>query len=264
MTTRIAALVLILMAPRQGVDPPDPNGEPAAGRRSLGFRVFRNMDRPITGAWDLVIPEWASRRVELREVEPGKPGALVGVDAASGEPLMRLNARKAGIGYDGELAKVLAACGLDTVSITEFLPLGDAIVLRFESRPTNVPCSPIDSGAAGKHFVVSTRGGPVRLRDFSEISSARSRETYSIGGERQVETSYEIPFGSVSLEHGTEVRFLQRVKAPLDNSYWFEVEALLAPEAGVEPPKGYLAAESLRVVGSLTLRRIRTEPEPGS
>ncbi len=258
-------LILMLTAP-QAASTPDPNAPPAkeAPRRAVGFKVFNNMDRPITGLWDLEIPDLPARRIEIRELQPGLPGALVGGEPGGGEPLLRIEAKKEGIGYEGELKNVLGSCGLDSVPVTEFLPLGDSIVLRFEASPTNVACPPMDSGRAGRFFAVSPRGGPVRLRDFSEISSSRVKETYSIGGDRpNIETTYEIPLGAVSVEPGSELKFLQRVKAPLDSSYWFEVEALISPGAGVQPPRGYVSADSLRFVGSLSLKRVKQETPAG-
>ncbi|HEY3174767.1 MAG TPA: hypothetical protein VGK94_03305 [Candidatus Polarisedimenticolia bacterium] len=256
-------VLLALLCPNE-VQTPDPNtagapqsGKPAA-RRPVDMRVFNNISEPLTGLWDLEIPDLPSRKIEMKVPEAGPPNSLVGVDLSSREEILRLTRRKQGLGYEGQLLRVLAPCGVDTLVISEFLPLGEAAVIRFETRPTSMPCPSIDGGRAGRFFAVSRGGGPVRLRDFGEISSSGVRETYSIGGDRpNVERAYEIPLGSVSVDDGVELRFIQRVKAPLDGAYWFQVEAVLAAGSQAEAPRGYLAADQIRFLGSLTLKRAR-------
>ncbi|HET9481176.1 MAG TPA: hypothetical protein VFP98_05415, partial [Candidatus Polarisedimenticolia bacterium] len=252
---RTIALILLIalsatISSRAGqAGPDDPNGPAETGapapRRPLGFRVFGNLDKPLAGIWDLEIPESGSVRIELREVDAGSTGALVGVGGPLGEEILRVARKKEGVGYEGQLLRVFAACGFDALQISEFLPLGDAVALRFEARPPETPCPSIDSGRTGRYHILSPRGGPVRLRDLSEISSPKVRDTYGIGGERSgSQVTYELPLGAVSVEDGAEVRFVQRLKAPLDGSVWFEVEAIVAPEEGVRPPRGYLKSES--------------------
>ncbi|HET6373326.1 MAG TPA: hypothetical protein VFG76_08465 [Candidatus Polarisedimenticolia bacterium] len=240
----------------QPAAPSTPQAAPA--RRPLDLRVFTNIDKPITGLWDLEIPDMTSRRVEIRETQPGLSKSLVGIDTSTGEEILTLTVKREGIGYEGAINKALAPCGFETLPVREFLPLGDAIVLRFDASPTSSPCPMMEGGHAGRFQVRSARGGPVRLRAFSEIASVNVRETYGIGGDRdRAETTYAHPFDSVSIEPGSEVLLLQRVKAPLDGSYWFEVEALVSPAPGIEPPRGYLQGDSLLFQGSLNLRRVK-------
>ena len=272
MSFSLIAMLLFLMLPQAqpARDPnaADPNApaakqdiEGVTPRRPFGLKVFTNMDRPLSGQWELEIPEAITRKIEIREPEAGKPGSLVGIDLSTSEEILRLSKKKEGIGYEGQILKVFTACGLDSLPINEFLPLGESAVLKFETQPPSAPCPPIESGRAGHFYTVSRRGGPVRLRDLSDISSPTVRETYSIGGDRpNVESSYDIPIGAVSIDDGSEVKFLQRLKAPLDSTYWFEVEAMISHEAGVEPPRGFLKSDSLRFVGSLTLKRVKPSP----
>jgi len=262
------AVLLSLVASAQGAAS-DPNSSsdntaasapPSAQRRGLDFKVFTNVDRPVAGEWEIEIPDAAHAPVRIREAGAGEPGALVGVHATSGDEVLRLTRKKDGVGYEGQILKLFGSCGLDALPVVEFLPLGDAIVLRFETQLPIAPCPPIDGGRAGRLYVVSRRGGPVKLRDLSGISSPTVRDTYSIGGDRpQVEVKHEISTGGVSVEDGSEVRFLQRVKAPLDSTFWFEVEGVVSAETGVEPPRGYLRGDALRFIGSLTLKRIKQD-----
>jgi hypothetical protein len=236
--------------------PQDPNAPPP--HRLIGFKVFNNMDQPVTGSWVLEIPLSPARRLEISEAVSGNPDVLVGRDASSGEEILRLTRKKEGIGFDGQLSRLLSPCGYDTLSISEFLPLGDSAVLRFEMTPPSAPCAPIDSGQAGKFFVFSRKGGPVKLRAFSDISASNVRETYSIGGDRpNTEVTTDLTLGGVSVDDGAELKFIRRVKAPLDGSFWFEVEAVLSPAAGVRAPRGFLLPDSIRFVGSLTLHRAK-------
>jgi hypothetical protein len=253
---RITLLAVALLAMAGVALPQDPNAP--APRRPLGFKVFNNMDRPVTGTWDLEIPLSPARRLEISEAVSGNPEVLVGRDASSGEEILRLTKKKEGIGFDGQLSRLLSPCGYDTLSISEFLPLGDSAVLRFEMTPPSGPCAPIDSGQAGKFFVFSRKGGPVKLRAFTDISASNTREAYSIGGDRpNTEVTTDLTPGGVSVDDGAELKFIQRVKAPLDGSFWLEVEAVLSPAAGVRAPRGFILPESVRFVGSLTLRRAR-------
>lgn len=256
------AIVLLLAAPQEPPDETSPESS-SPQRRSLDFRVFDKIDKPITGRWSLEIPDARAVTIALAEVTPGSSSALVGRSVENGDELLRLERKKEGIGYQGQLLRVFSSCGLDAVAVSEFLPLGDAIVMNFGTPPSEAPCPPIDGGRAGRFRVVTARGGAVRLRDMTEISSDSVRSTYSIGGDRpegQPAASYGIPIGAVSVDSGSEVRFLKRLKAPLDGSYWFEVEAVISPESGIEAPRGFVKAESLRFEGSLTLRRL----EPAS
>lgn len=199
--------------------------------------------------------------IEIREKSSGRSEGLVGVEPGSGKEILDLRSKKEGIGFEGTLTGVLELCDLRSVPVTEFLPLGNSIVLKFVTSPTNVACPPIDSGANGKFFAVAGGRGAVRLRDFSEISDTNVRESYGIGGDRQTAISHEIPLGAVTVENDSELRFVRRIKAPLDGTYWYEVEAVLAEGSGIEPPSGFVQAGSLRFEGSLTLERADEESE---
>jgi len=250
--------VLVVLSLRTASSEETKGSPPPAPKRQLGFKVFNNMDQPVTGNWEIVIPELPARRIVIREAVAGNPNTLVGVDAASGEELLRLTRRKEGIGYEGQMLKLLSSCGYDTLGVSEFLPLGDSAVLRFETTPPSSACPVIDGGRAGKFYAFSRKGGPLKLRAFSDISTSAVRETYSIGGDRpNAETSTELTLGGVSVDDGAELRFLRRVKAPLDGTFWIEVEAVVTPAAGSEPPRGFLKPETMRFVGSLTLNRLK-------
>lgn len=245
----MAALVAAQAAPAE-----DPNA--SARRPSLDFRVFGNMDRPLPGLWELEVPRGRAWRIRIQAQEPAGSGAFVGVEEGQARQLLRLSRKKEGIGYEGQLLEVMESCGIDTIPISEFVPLGDSAVLRFETKPTEIPCPPMDGGGAGRLHLASSRGGAVRLRNLSEISSTTVRDEYSIGGDRSTTVSHELALGGITVEDGAEVKFVQRFKAPLDGSLWFEVEAIVSPEAGVNPPRGFVRPSSLRFVGSLTLKRI--------
>ena len=254
-------LVLLPLADAPSNRPGDPNAPAATSptvRRPLDLRVFNNPRQSIEGMWDLEVPGSPTRRLELKPAPAGPPGSIVGVEMSTGSKVLDLTRKKDGVGYEGQLRNTFTACGLDLLPISEFLPFGDAIVLKFETQPPAAACPPLDSGRAGKSYVKSRGGGPVKLRDFSEVSSTGVRDTYSIGGDRpNVERTYTVPIGGVTVDDGAEVRFLKRVKAPLDGTYWFEVEVVLDPAQSTEPPRGYLTADLIRFVGSLTLKRVR-------
>lgn len=253
-------LIILPLAGPQSTTPDDPNA--AAGRptvrRPFDLRVFNNMDQSIIGLWDLEIPESPTRRLELKSPQVGPPGSIIGVDAATGVEVLSLTKKKDSVGFEGQLKNTFAACGVDTLPISELLQLGDAIVLKFETRPPAAACPSIDGGHVGRMYVKTRDGGPVKLKEFGDISSTGVRDTYSIGGDRpNVERSYSVSLGGVSVDDGAEVRFIKRVKAPLDGTYWFEIEVVLAPEQSAEPPHGFLTADLIRLVGSLTLKRVK-------
>jgi hypothetical protein len=202
----------------------------------------------------LEIPSGGTRRIELAE-PAAQPGTLVGTDMDTREEVLRLQRKKEGIGYAGEMKRVFGSCGLDTLPVREFVPLGDSVQLRFETSPPEAACPPIDSGQAGRLEAFAAGGGMVRLRDLSDISSSTTREEYSIGGDRSTTESLTYRLDAVAVEPGSEMRFRQRMKAPLDGSLWFEVEAMVSPEAGVNPPRGFVRAASLRFIGSLVMKR---------
>jgi hypothetical protein len=249
----LATWVLVLAQAAGSPAADDPN---AAPRPPLSFRVFQNMDKPITGRWVLEIPSGQPRRIELKELVAGQPRALVGLDLETREEVLRLDRKEEGIGYAGELKKVFGPCGLEAVAVREFVGLGDTIHMRFETTPPLTSCPPIDSGQAGKLEGFTPGGGTIRLRDLSDISSPTTRDEYSIGGDRATTETLTYRLDAVSIDAGTELKMRQRMKAPLDGSIWFEVEPVIAPEAGVNPPRGFLKASNLRFIGSLTLQRL--------
>ena len=251
------ALVSLLPAP-QAAPAKDPNAADPNGRakRPIGFKVFKDMDKPLAGTWDLEIPEGRALRLELKENEPGRPSGFTGVEAGTTREILNVVPRKEGVGYEGHLYEVFESCGMPTVAITDFLPLGDSIVMKFDAPPPLLPCPPIDSGTAGR-FVISTRGaGPVRLRDISDITSNPTREEYSVGGDRPTtSTSTSYTLGGVRLDDGSEVRFISRVKGVLDGASWFQVEPVLKEAPNTIPPRGCVPGDALRLIGSLSLRR---------
>ncbi len=254
------ALFSVMLAPQSQGAAADPN---APTRPPVSFRVFKDMDKPLAGSWELEVPESAVLRVELRENEPGRLSGFTGVEAGTTREILSVTPRKEGVGYEGHLYAIFEPCGLATLAITEFLPLGDAIVMKFDSPPPMLPCPPIDGGKSGRFVINSRGGGPVRLRDLSDITSTSTREEYSVGGDRPTTTtttSYAL--GGVRLDHGTEVRFVSRVKGVMDSVPWFQVETILkADAASSSPPRGCVPGDSLRLVGSLSLRRVS---QPGS
>ena len=254
-------LILVPLAGPQSNPPNDPNAVEAArpaGRRPLDLRVFNNIEQSIIGVWDLEIPDSPPRRVELKAAPAGPPGSIVGLDLTAGARILSLTKKKEGVGYEGQMENTFAACGIDLLPISEFLPFGDAIVLKFETKPPSAACPPIDGRRGGRIFATSRDGVSVKLRDFGEVSSTGVRDTYSIGGDRpNLERTFSVALGGVSVDDGAEIWFIKRVKAPLDGTYWFEVEVVLAADQGVVPPRGYLTADQIRFVGSVTLTRVR-------
>lgn len=262
MTTLI--LLLALLAPQDA--PADANA-PATPRRSLNLRLFQGEDRPVTGAWVLALKGMPERTIDIAYIQPGNPDALVGRDPATREEVLRLDRKAEGIGYTGHLQKVLGPCGLEQVLVSEFVPIGDAVVVTYLARPTEAACPPIDEPGGGRFQVVSPGGTPVKLRSLGDLSSARVKSEYNIGGDIEArnatstQVNYALPLGgALSVDPGTEVSFVRRLRAPLDGTYWFEIEVPLAGvQEGVAPPRGFLKAESLQFVGSVTLKRARAE-----
>jgi hypothetical protein len=255
-------LILALLVAQDA--PADPNAAPAPpARRSLNLRFFDGDDRPVTGQWTLTLGGMPDRIIEIVHVQEGNPNALVGRDIATKEEVLRLERKPEGIGYTGQLQKVLLPCGLEQVPVSEFVPIGDAVVVTFLARPTESACSPIDEPGNGRFKVMSPSGGPVKLRSLSDLSSSRVKTEYNIGGDADgrnttdTQVTYSVPIGgALSVDPGTEVSFVRRLRAPLDGTYWFEIEIPLAGgQEGMAPPRGFLKADSLQFVGSLTLKR---------
>ncbi len=260
----MTTLILFMMLLAAGDEPARGNDGAQPPSKRLNFRLFQDAPRPVTGTWMLEMTGQPGRRIVVTPLHEESHDTLVGRDAATGEEVLRLEKKKEGIGYEGQLQNVLSTCGLESVPVTEYVPLGDVVVVTWIARPTEAECPPIDTEGSGRFVVTSPRGGPVRLRTMADLSSQRVKSQYNIGGEAEsrasTEVSYTLPLGALSVDDGTEVRFLRRIKAPLDGSYWFEVEVpLSAGQDGLAPPKGFLAAESIQFIGSITLRRVETD-----
>lgn len=259
----VLLLLLALLAPQDA--PADPNAAPAAPRPKLNLRLFQGDERPVTGQWTLALKGMPDRVIEIAYLQEGNPNALVGKDVATNEEVLRLDRKAEGIGFTGHLQKVLLACGVEQVPVTEFVPIGDAVVVNFLARPTEAACPPFDEAGGGHFEIVSLGGGPVKLRSLSDLSSQRIKSEYNIGGDAEgrnttsTQVTSSLPLGgSLSVDPGTEVNFVRRLRAPLDGTYWFEVEVPLAGgQEGMESPRGFLKAESLQFVGSVTLKRAR-------
>jgi hypothetical protein len=264
--TALLLLLLALFAPQDSTA--DPNAAPSAPTRpKLNLRLFQGDDRPVTGQWTLALKGMPDRVIDIAYLQEGNPNALVGKDVATKEEVLRLDRKTEGIGFTGHLQKVLLSCGVEQVPVTEFVPIGDAIVVNFLARPTEAACPPFDEEGGGHFEIVSHGGGPVKLRNLNDLSSQRIKTEYNLGGDAEgrnttaTEVTSSVPLGgSLSVDPGTEVHFVRRLRAPLDGTYWFEVAVPLAGgQEGMEPPRGFLKAESLQFVGSVTLKRARKE-----
>ena len=252
MKTVLFLLLLLILPQGEGAPESDQPETVPTKRPALDFKVFKQMDRPITGTWRMTIPLLGTRIIELKEVTPGNSDALIGLEKETGIRLLRLDRKKVGIGYAGTMNEIFRDCGLDPLPIDEFVSLGSAIVLTFTTAPKELPCPALDGGQTGRMETVSTNGGPIPLYDLSGISSDSIRSTYSIGGDRPVaQGSTGV---SVLVDPGTEVKFIKRFKSPLDGTFWFEVEVPI-PGQGIDPPRGHVRKDSLKIIGSLTLER---------
>ena len=230
---------------------------PQSGRKEpIDFKVFK-MDRPVAGRWEYADPiDGAKRTLELRP--SGPEGRNLKGLLPDGKEVVDLEPKEEGIGYKGILTGLLVACGEDRLAVSEFLPLGDQAILRIEAAPPLIPC-PFLEGPPTSRLFVAPAADPVRLRGAGEIVSERSREQIGLGGQRSGEAT-PILSDSTLVEGGTELRFIGRVRG-LDGTIWIEVEGLVSPAPGIDPPRGFLAAGQIRVAASITLTRA---PEPGS
>ena len=230
--------------------------ERPAGKPPLDFKVLK-VGEPVTGTWEFVHP-WDGTRTtaEIKPIGAGE-GQLVGTVVPSGIQILTLAPKTDGIGYRGELLHLLANCGQERIAVSDFVPLGDRILAQLDTKPPQIPCPFLENPATSRYFIAATVN-PVRLRGIGEITSEKTREQIGLGGQRQG-ASTPIVSDAVSVEGGTEMRYRGRVRS-LDGSIWVEVEGTVSPAAGIEPPRGYLLSENLRVLATLTL----TRPQAGS
>jgi hypothetical protein len=240
-------------------------GSPAAGQGGeegapeprlspLDFKVF-GTDQPLTGLYRFIHPtSGVTRLLEVRSAPDGEEG-LVGILPDDGFQALTLAPKKAGVGYEGEVLGLLTQCGQDRVPVSDFLPLGRKVILRMEARPPQIPCPFLEKRETAR-LVLAPTTRPVHLRTSREIVSEQTREQIGLAGQPGGVSTPIVP-GAVSIEGGTELKFLGRVRS-LDGSIWLEVEALVSPAAGIEPPRGFLRADELRVDASITLER--TDP----
>jgi hypothetical protein len=215
------------------------------------------MDRPVTGLWELVDPSAAERRKVQIRADPGREGGLIGALDAGGEEIFTLVPKSEGLGYQGDLGKLFTPCGLDHVTITDFVPLGDHLLMKLDSRAPVVACPFLENRQTGRWYIAPTPT-PVRLRAIGEISTEKAREQIGLGSQPGG-TPTPRTADTVLVESGTELNFVGRMRS-LDGEIWIEVEGRVVSAPGVEPPRGYLLPDQLRVAASLTLTRAQTDP----
>jgi hypothetical protein len=244
-----AALALAALVSAAPAQQPPPGGR-------IDFKVFKS-DQPVTGVYTFTGPlDGKPARLEIRDSR-AEPGGLVGILIATGEEILTLSPKKEGLGYQGEVRRILVACGEDRLAVTDFLPLGGQVLLRFEAKPPTTPCPYLEGPPSTRWFLGPTTN-PIQLKAAGEITSDRSREQIGLGSQLG---GGAVTSSTVYVEGGTEVKFLGRARS-LDGSMWIEVEALTSPAAGFEPPRGYLPADKLRVSATLTLVRAVEAPAP--
>jgi hypothetical protein len=258
---RVAAVLLLLplvsLVPAQS-DDEEAEEEKSRPRLSIGdFKVFK-VDQPVTGKYAFTHPAtWVERTLEiLRGTEPGQ--ALKGVLIPDGTEILSLYSRSGSVGYQGELIGLLEGCGQERVPITEFLPLGDKVIVRLDALPPESSC-PFLEDPANARLVVAPTDKPIRLRGAGEITSTASRSQIGLDGMRRTSAT-PIVADAVLVEGGTELKFVGRMRG-LDGSVWIEVEAMISPAPGIEPPRGYMMVDELRIAASMTLVRTKDGTE---
>lgn len=246
----LAVVVAVSLAPAL----PEEEGEESRPRLSPGdFKVFK-IEQPVTGLFEFRHPVSGKRKtVAIRDV-PGEPGALQGILLPDEIEILVLNPRLQGVGYEGALIGLLSTCGQERVTVSEFLPLGDQVIVRLDALPPEHPCTFLEDPSNARLVVGATRK-PVRLRGKGEIVSERTRAQIGLEGQPGGPAS-PILLDAVFVEGGTEMTFVGRARG-LDGSVWIEVEALVSPAPGIDPPRGFLRAAQLRVAASLTLTRVQ-------
>lgn len=257
----LALLACLAAAPAAAHPPtntpavPEPEGS-GRSRLSVGdFKVFQ-ADLPVTGLFEFQDPVTGeSRRLEIRP-HPEGGGRLAGYLLPDRTEILTLNPRRQGVGYEGLLHRLLAGCQQEAVAVSEFLPLGNQIILRLDVPPPETPC-PFLEDPANVHLVVAPTDSPIPFRSKREIVSERTRSEMGLEGLRGTSAS-PILADSVRVEGGTELRFIGRVRG-LDGEVWIQVEPALAPAPGVDPPRGFMKPEELRLAASITLERAENQ-----
>lgn len=251
-SARLVAGLVLLAAAGGGRAAEEPAKEPSR-LAPEAFRVFK-VDQPVTGRFTLKDPIAGGQlAIQIRASKPDG-SELTGTLLPEGREVLTLTARSDGLGYDGTLRELLKACGQDRVPVTDFLPLGDQIIVRMDARPPEAPCPFLESPQTAT-LIVAPSARPVRLFAPGDISSPASRSQLGLEGQPGGPSS-PIVADAVLVEGGTEMKFVGRARG-LDGSIWIEVEAIVSPAPGVEPPRGYLKPDQLRVAASLTLVRTR-------
>jgi hypothetical protein len=255
---RATVLAVLLLAAASALAAQTTQGKPAPRPKlsPLNFKVFRS-DQPLEGAYGFTDPVSGKTQIlDLKEVQGDAPG-LVGVIREGGREILSLTPKKEGVGYEGFVLGLLKSCGQDKVKISDFLPLGGKIIVRMEARPPETPC-PFLEDRTKAHLVVAPAPRPVHLRNAREIVTPEAREQIGLGGQPHG-PSTPILADAVSVDGGTELKYVGRTRG-LDGTVWIEVEAIVSPAPGIEPPRGYLRPDELNMDASLTLERL---DEPG-
>jgi len=251
----LLALLLLLPHAAPAAEEPRPPSRPP-----LDFRVLK-VGEPLTGLWECANPAGGDRlRIDIRAKE-GEKGAYVGTLVSSGTVVLEVSPKSEGIGYHGEMLHLLAGCGEDRSSITDFVPVGNRALVQVETKPPAAACPFLEAPGTARWFIAPSEN-PVRLRGIGEMTSEKTREQIGLAGQPGG-PSTPILGDSVSVESGSEMRFRGRVRS-LDGTMWIEVEGMVSPAAGVEAPRGYLLPESLRIAATLTLERPKPAAPPAS
>ncbi|HXI02890.1 MAG TPA: hypothetical protein VNI57_06895 [Candidatus Saccharimonadales bacterium] len=252
---RVPVLAVLLLVAASVAAAQTTGRQPAAPGKKLSplnFKVFRS-DQPLEGAYRFTDPVSGKAQVLDLKDAPGDQQGLVGVIREGGREILSLTPKKEGLGYEGFVLGLLRSCGQDKVKISDLLPLGGKIIVRMEARPPETPC-PFLEDRSKAHLVVAPAPRPVHLRNAKEIVTDEVREQIGLGGQPHG-PSTPILADAVSVDGGTEMKYVGRTRG-LDGTIWIEVEAIVSPAPGIEPPRGFLRPDELNVDATLTLERI--------